>query len=576
MSEDRVPGFSTLAVHAGAKPDPTTGARATPIYQTTSYVFNDVEHAASLFGLQAFGNIYTRIMSPTSGVLEERIAALEGGTAGLAVASGHAAQLVTLHALMTPGDEFIAAGQLYGGSINQFNHSFKSFGWNVKWADIDDISSFESAVSPKTKAIFVESIANPGGVVTDLEAVAAVAKRAGVPFIVDNTLATPYLCKPLDFGADIVVHSMTKFIGGHGNSIGGMIVDGGKFNWLASDRYPMLSAPRPEYNNMVLGETFGNFAFAIACRVLGLRDLGPAISPFNSFLILTGSETLPLRMQKHSDNAKAVAEFLSGHPKVTWVSYAGLPGDRYHKLAQKYCPKGAGAVLTFGVEGGSEAGIKLVSTVELFSHLANIGDTRSLIIHPWSTTHSQLTEDQRKAAGAGPDVVRLSVGIEDAGDIIADLDQALRQDLILRGAEPGLRRPPRRFPNHENLLQQFAMDALELLKTRRSIVSEFLGPPGPDATQLAEILTAAVRVPDHGKLAPWRFIVFQGEAREQAGEALAALFAAKNPDATEKQLADERIRLAKAPVVVGVVSTAAPHPKIPSSSSFSPPPTPRC
>ena len=425
MSEDRVPGFSTLAVHAGAKPDPTTGARATPIYQTTSYVFNDVEHAASLFGLQAFGNIYTRIMSPTSGVLEERIAALEGGTAGLAVASGHAAQVVTLHALMMPGDELIAARQLYGGSINQFNHSFKSFGWNVKWADIDDISSFESAVSPKTKAIFVESIANPGGVVTDLEAVAAVAKRAGVPFIVDNTLATPYLCKPFDFGADIVVHSMTKFIGGHGNSIGGMIVDGGKFNWLASDRYPMLSAPRPEYNNMVLGETFGNFAFAIACRVLGLRDLGPAISPFNSFLILTGSETLPLRMQKHSDNAKAVAEFLSGHPKVTWVSYAGLPGDRYHKLAQKYCPKGAGAVLTFGVEGGSDAGVKLVSSVELFSHLANIGDTRSLIIHPWSTTHSQLTEDQRKAAGAGPDVVRLSVGIEDAGDIIADLEQAL-------------------------------------------------------------------------------------------------------------------------------------------------------
>ena len=425
MSEDRVPGFSTLAVHAGAKPDPTTGARATPIYQTTSYVFNDVEHAASLFGLQAFGNIYTRIMSPTSGVLEERIAALEGGTAGLAVASGHAAQVVTLHALMMPGDELIAARQLYGGSINQFNHSFKSFGWNVKWADIDDISSFEAAVSPKTKAIFVELIANPGGVVTDLEAVAAVAKRAGVPFIVDNTLATPYLCKPFDFGADIVVHSMTKFIGGHGNSIGGMIVDGGKFNWLASDRYPMLSAPRPEYNNMVLGETFGNFAFAIACRVLGLRDLGPAISPFNSFLILTGSETLPLRMQKHSDNAKAVAEFLSGHPKVTWVSYAGLPGDRYHKLARKYCPKGAGAVLTFGVEGGSDAGVKLVSSVELFSHLANIGDTRSLIIHPWSTTHSQLTEDQRKAAGAGPDVVRLSVGIEDAGDIIADLEQAL-------------------------------------------------------------------------------------------------------------------------------------------------------
>lgn len=425
MSEDRAPGFATLAVHAGAKPDPTTGARATPIYQTTSYVFNDVDHAASLFGLQAFGNIYTRIMSPTSGVLEERVAALEGGTAGLAVASGHAAQVLILHALMMPGDEFIASRQLYGGSINQFNHSFKSFGWNVKWADIDDISSFEKAVSPKTKAIFIESIANPGGVVTDIEAIAAVAKRAGVPLIVDNTLATPYLCRPIEWGADIVVHSLTKFIGGHGNSIGGMIVDGGKFNWTASNRYPMLSEPRPEYNNMILGETFGNFAFAIACRVLGLRDLGPAISPFNSFLILTGSETLPLRMQRHSDNAKAVAEYLSKHPKVTWVSYAGLPGDRYHKLAQKYCPKGAGAVLTFGVEGGEAAGVSLVSNVKLFSHLANIGDTRSLIIHPWSTTHSQLTAEQRKAAGAGDDVVRLSVGIEDVDDIIADLDQAL-------------------------------------------------------------------------------------------------------------------------------------------------------
>ena len=425
MSDDRVPGFATLAVHAGAKPDPTTGARATPIYQTTSYVFNDVEHAASLFGLQAFGNIYTRIMSPTSAVLEERIAALEGGTAGLAVASGHAAQVIVLHAMMTPGDELIAARQLYGGSINQFNHSFKSFGWNVKWADIDDISSFEKAVTPKTKAIFIESIANPGGVVTDIEAVAAVAKRAGVPLIVDNTLATPYLCRPIEFGADIVVHSLTKFIGGHGNSIGGMIVDGGKFDWTASKRYPMLSEPRPEYNGMVLGETFGNFAFAIACRVLGLRDLGPAISPFNSFLIITGSETLPLRMQKHSDNAKVVAEYLSKHPKVTWVSYAGLPGDRYYKLAQKYCPKGAGAVLTFGVEGGADAGISLVSSVRLFSHLANIGDTRSLIIHPWSTTHSQLTPEQRKAAGAGEDVVRLSVGIEDVNDIIADLDQAL-------------------------------------------------------------------------------------------------------------------------------------------------------
>jgi O-acetylhomoserine (thiol)-lyase len=425
MSDDRVPGFATLSVHAGAKPDPTTGARATPIYQTTSYVFDNVEHAASLFGLQAFGNIYTRIMSPTSAVLEERVAALEGGTAALAVASGHGAQLVVFHTLLQPGDEFIAAKQLYGGSINQFNHSFKSFGWNVKWADINDIGSFEKAVSPKTKAIFIESIANPGGIITDIAGIAGVAKKAGVPLIVDNTLATPYLIRPFEHGADIVVHSLTKFIGGHGNSIGGIIVDGGKFNWLANKRYPLLSEPRPEYNNMVLGETFGNFAFAIATRVLGLRDLGPAISPFNSFLILTGLETLPLRMQKHSDNALAVAEYLAGHDKVTWVSYAGLPGDRYHQLQLKYSPNGAGAVLTFGVEGGDEAGKKLVSEVQLFSHLANVGDTRSLIIHPSSTTHSQLALDQRIAAGAGPDVVRLSVGIEDVADIIADLDQAL-------------------------------------------------------------------------------------------------------------------------------------------------------
>jgi O-acetylhomoserine (thiol)-lyase len=425
MSDDRIPGFATLAIHAGARPDPTTGARATPIFQTTSYVFDSVEHAAALFGLQAFGNIYTRIMNPTQAVLEERIAALEGGTAALAVASGHAAQVVAFHTLMSPGDEFIAARQLYGGSINQFNHSFKSFGWTVKWADIDDISTFEKAVSPKTKAIFIESIANPGGIITDINGIANVAKRAGVPLIVDNTLATPYLIKPFEHGADIIVHSLTKFLGGHGNSIGGVIVDGGKFNWTSSKRYPFLSEPRPEYNGVVLGETFGNFAFAIAARVLGLRDLGPAISPFNAFLVQTGLETLPLRMQKHSDNARAVAEFLAGHEKVTWVSYAGLPGDRYHNLALKYAPNGAGAVLTFGVEGGDEAGKKLVSNVKLFSHLANVGDTRSLIIHPSSTTHSQLSLDQRVAAGAGPDVVRLSVGIEDVADIIADLEQAL-------------------------------------------------------------------------------------------------------------------------------------------------------
>jgi O-acetylhomoserine (thiol)-lyase len=421
---ERTPGFATLAVHAGAQPDPTTGARATPIYQTTSFVFEDVDHAASLFGLQTFGNIYTRIGNPTNAVLEERVAALEGGTAGLAVASGHAAQVVAMHALMTPGAEFVAANKLYGGSINQFNHAFKNFGWNVVWADPDDIDSFERAISPATRAIFIESIANPGGIVTDIESIAKIARRAGVPLIVDNTLATPYLCRPIDHGADIVVHSLTKFLGGHGNSIGGLIVDAGTFNWSRHGRYPMLSEPRPEYQGIILHETFGNFAFAIACRVLGLRDLGPALSPFNAFLILTGIETLPLRMQRHCDNATAVATWLAAHPRIAWVSYPGLAGDRYHALARKYVPKGAGAVLTFGLKGGYDAGVKLVSNVKLFSHLANIGDTRSLIIHPASTTHRQLTDAQKVQAGAGPDVVRLSIGIEEPDDIIADLEQA--------------------------------------------------------------------------------------------------------------------------------------------------------
>jgi O-acetylhomoserine (thiol)-lyase len=422
---ERTPGFSTLAIHAGAQPDPTTGARATPIYQTTSFVFEDVDHAASLFGLQAFGNIYTRIGNPTNAVLEERVAALEGGTAGLAVASGHAAQVLVMHALLTPGDEFVAAKKLYGGSINQFNHAFKNFGWNVVWADPDDIGSFERAVTTKTKAIFIESIANPGGVITDIAAIAAIARRAGVPLIVDNTLATPYLCKPFEHGADIVVHSLTKFLGGHGNSIGGLIVDGGTFNWSRDKRYPMLCEPRPEYHGIVLHETFGNFAFAIACRVLGLRDIGPALSPFNAFLILTGIETLPLRMQRHCDNTIAVASWLAAHEEIAWVSYPGLAGDRYHGLAQKYVPKGAGAVFTFGLKGGYDAGVRLVSGVKLFSHLANIGDTRSLIIHPASTTHRQLTDAQKVQAGAGPDVVRLSIGLEDKDDIIADLAQAL-------------------------------------------------------------------------------------------------------------------------------------------------------
>ncbi|TDR94797.1 O-acetylhomoserine aminocarboxypropyltransferase [Enterovirga rhinocerotis] len=422
---DQIPGFNTLAIHAGAAPDAATGARATPIYQTTSFVFDDVDHAASLFGLQAFGNIYTRIGNPTCAVLEERVAALEGGTAALGVASGHAAQFLVMHALLQPGDEFVAANKLYGGSINQFNHSYKNFDWRVKWADADDPASFEAAITSRTKAIFIESIANPGGVIVDIAAISKIAKAKNIPLIVDNTMASPYLIRPFEHGADIVVHSATKFLGGHGNSIAGIIVDGGTFNWTGDERYPMLSKPRPEYGGMVLGETFGNFAFAIACRVLGLRDLGPALSPFNAFMILTGIETLPLRMQRQSDSTLAVARHLAANDKVSWVSYPGLESDKYHALAQRYCPLGAGAVFTFGVKGGYEAGVKLVSNLKLFSHLANIGDTRSLVIHPASTTHRQLTEEQQVTAGAGPDVVRLSIGLEDPEDLIADLDQAL-------------------------------------------------------------------------------------------------------------------------------------------------------
>ncbi|MDP9138290.1 MAG: O-acetylhomoserine aminocarboxypropyltransferase [Pseudomonadota bacterium] len=422
---DATPGFDTLAIHAGAQPDPATGARATPIYQTTSFVFEDVKHAADLFALRSFGNIYTRIMNPTQAVLESRVAALEGGTAALATGSGHGAQLIVFHALLQPGDEFIAARQLYGGSINQFNHSFKSFGWKVVWADGEDPASFEQAVSERTKAIFIESIANPGGRIMDIAAIAGVARKAGVPLIVDSTLATPYLCKPIEHGANIVVHSLTKFMGGHGNSMGGIIVDAGNFDWSKSGRYPLLSAPNVSYHGMRFHETFGNIAFAIACRVLGLRDLGPAIAPFNAFLILTGIETLSLRMQRHCDNALKVAQWLAQDRRVAWVNYAGLPTDKHHALHRKYTPKGAGAVFTFGLKGGHEAGVRTVSNAGLLSHLANVGDTRSLIIHPASTTHSQLSAEELQLAGAGPDVVRLSVGIEDVNDIIADLDQAM-------------------------------------------------------------------------------------------------------------------------------------------------------
>ncbi|MDE1987942.1 MAG: O-acetylhomoserine aminocarboxypropyltransferase [Alphaproteobacteria bacterium] len=419
-------GFDTLSVHAGAQPDPATGARATPIYQTTAFVFEDSDHAAALFNLQVFGNIYSRIMNPTNAVLEERIAALEGGRAALAVGSGHAAQLIALHTLMSPGANVVAARQLYGGSINQFSQSFAKFDWHVKWADGTKAETFKAAITPKTKAVFIESIANPGGVITDIEAIAKIAHEAGVPLIVDNTLATPYLIRPFEWGADIVLHSATKFLGGHGNSMAGLIVDSGKFDW-GSGKYPTLSEPCPSYHGMKMWETFGDMAYAIACRVLALRDLGPSLSPMNAFLVIQGIETLPLRVQRHCDNALAVARWLKANPKVAWVNYAGLEDNPFYAMHRKYCPKGAGSVFTFGVKGGYEAGMRLVNSVRLISHLANIGDTRSLIIHPASTTHRQLEAEDRAKAGAGDDVVRLSIGIENADDIIADLDQGLAE-----------------------------------------------------------------------------------------------------------------------------------------------------
>lgn len=418
-------GFDTLAVHAGAQPDPATGARITPIYQTSAYVFEDADQAAALFNLQVFGNIYTRLMNPTVAVLEERIAALEGGTAGLAASSGHAAQALVFQILMEPGAEFVAARQLYGGSVNQFSQSFKKYDWHVKWADATDADSFKRQITDKTRALFCESIANPGGVISDLEGIARVAEEAGVPLIVDNTLATPYLIKPFQWGASIVVHSATKFLGGHGNSLAGVIVEAGTFDWAKSGKFKTMIEENASYHGLKFYETFGDFAFCVAARALALRDLGPCLAPMNAFLVLTGMETLPLRMKKHCENALAVAKWLEADPRVAWVNYAGLPSHKLHGAQQKYAPKGAGAVFTFGLKGGFEAGVKLVNGVRIFSHLANIGDTRSLVIHPASTTHRQLPDEDRVKAGAGPEVVRLSIGIEDVADIIADLNQAM-------------------------------------------------------------------------------------------------------------------------------------------------------
>lgn len=421
--------IETLTIHAGQQPDPTTNARITPIYQTASYVFDSAEHAANLFALKEFGNIYSRIMNPTNDALEQKIAALEGGVGALGVASGHAAQLIAFHTLMEPGCNIVAAKKLYGGSLNQMGEAFRKFGWETRFVDADDPENVRAAMDDKTRCVFIESLANPGGVVSDIAAIAEVAHAGGVPLIVDNTMASPVLCRPIEHGADIVVHSTTKFLNGHGNAIGGVIVDSGKFDWKAQgDKFPSLTQPNGSYHGAVLVdalEPVGPIAFIIGCRVLGLRDLGPAMAPQNAWLALTGMETLALRMERHCANALAVAQWLEAHDKIDWVFYAGLEGNRYKPLAEKYLGGKGGSVFTFGVKGGYEAGVRLVSSVKLFSHLANIGDTRSLIIHPASTTHSQLSEDELVAAGAGPDVVRISVGIEHVDDIIADLEQGL-------------------------------------------------------------------------------------------------------------------------------------------------------
>ena len=418
-------GIETLAIHAGASPDPMTGARSTPIYQTTSFVFEDADQAASLFNLQTYGYIYSRLGNPTVSVLEERVATLEGGRGAIATASGHAAQMLACFTLLQPGDHILASNKVYGGTITQFTRTFAKFGWHATLVDPDDPENFRRALTPETKMIFVESLANPGGVVVDLEKVAAIAHEAGIPLVVDNTLASPFLCRPIEWGADVVVHSTTKFLSGHGNAMGGMVVDSGRFDWSASDRFPSLSQPEPAYHGLRFHETFGDLAMTVHGHAVGLRDLGAAMAPINAFLTITGIETLPLRMERHVRNAGAVAAYLEAHPKVAWVSYAGLPSSRHHALAQKYLPLGAGSVFTFGLKGGYEAGVRVVEACNIFSHLANVGDTRSLILHPASTTARQLAPEQQVAAGAGPDVIRLSVGIETVDDIIADLEQAL-------------------------------------------------------------------------------------------------------------------------------------------------------
>ena len=420
---DRQMGFATRCLHAGHTPDKASLARAVPIYQSTSFVFENSEHAANLFALKQFGNIYSRIMNPTTDVFEQRVAALEGGVAGLATSSGQAAQFLAISSLVGQGEEVVASSTLYGGTYTQFDVSFRRIGINVKFVEPDDPENFRKAITPKTRAVYGETIANPRMNVLDIRKVADIAHEAGVPLVIDNTMASPYLCRPIEHGADIVLHSATKFLGGHGTSIGGIIVDSGKFAW--NDKFPAITQPSPGYHGMVFSEVFGNLAYIIKVRVEGLRDFGPCISPFNSFLFIQGIETLKFRMEQHSRNALQVAEWLEKQPAVTWVKYPGLKSSPYQALAQKYLPAGQGSILTFGIKGGLDAGRKLIDAVQLFSHLANLGDAKSLIIHPASTTHQQLTDDQQLEAGVTKDLVRISVGIEDVDDIIWDLGQAI-------------------------------------------------------------------------------------------------------------------------------------------------------
>ncbi len=417
--------FDTLQVHAGVAPDPATGACQVPIYQTTAYVFKDAEHAARLFSLQEVGYIYSRLTNPTVSALATRVAALEGGVGAVCCSSGHAAQIMALFPLMGPGCNIIASTRLYGGTITQFSQTIKRFGWSATFVDLDDTAALEAAIDDNTRAIFCESISNPGGYITDLPAVAAVANKAGLPLIVDNTLATPYLCRPIEQGATLVVHSATKYLTGNGTVTGGVIVDSGKFDWSASGKFPSLSEPEPAYHGLNFHKALGAMAFTFHSIAIGLRDLGMTMNPQGAHYTMMGIETLSLRMERHVANAMRVAEWLEADPRVEYVTYAGLASSPWHGRVAKVCPKGAGALFTFAMKGGYDACVKLVDNLELFIHVANLGDTRSLVIHPASTTHSQLSEEQQRAAGSAPNVVRLSIGIEDAGDLIADLDQAL-------------------------------------------------------------------------------------------------------------------------------------------------------